>query len=298
MVGSAILRQLSATGAQILGVPHEQLDLRHQNAVEAFVREHRPDDIVLAAATVGGIAANQARPADFLQDNLLIATHVMAAAHAHNVERLLYVASSAVYPRDAPQPMPEEALLTGPLEPTHEGYAIAKIAGIKLAESYRRQHGRDYFSVLPTNLYGRGDNFNPETSHVIPALIRKAHTAKLAGDAHITIWGSGQARREFLHADDCAAACVQLLLESAVDAPMFNLGSGEETTILELTQLVCDAVGFQGEIRTDPSQPSGPDRKRLDCRRLLATGWAPTIALKDGLASTYASFLERSAGNG
>lgn len=296
MVGSVIVRRLEEAGAQVLVTPRDAVDLRRQEAVERFVHDHRPEEIVLAAATVGGIAANLARPVEFLQDNLLIAANVMAAAHRHDVERLLYVASSAVYPRDAPQPSGEDALLTGPLEPTHEGYAIAKIAGIKLAQSYHRQYGRAYFSVLPTNLYGRGDNFDPQTSHVIPALIRKAHTAKREGNDHITIWGSGQARREFLHADDCAGACIHLL-RSNVDAPMFNLGSGEELTILELTQLVCRVVGFTGEIRTDPSKPSGPDRKLLDCSRLRATGWAPQVSLADGLASTYASFLERSAGN-
>jgi GDP-L-fucose synthase len=292
MVGSALVRRLAREDCELITVTRSELDLRRQAEVNRFVADRRPDAIVLAAARVGGILANDTYPADFLYDNLLIETNVIGAAHAHDVGRLLFLGSSCIYPRLAPQPIVEEALLTGPLEPTNEWYAIAKIAGMKLVEALRKQHGRDYISAMPTNLYGPGDNFDPTTSHVVPALIRKAHEAKISGAASISVWGTGTPRREFLHVDDCADALV-FLLKNYSAALHINVGSGDDLSILELTRLVCEAVGFEGEIVHDLSKPDGTPRKPMSAERLRAMGWAPTIGLEPGIAETYRWFLAR-----
>lgn len=292
MVGSALVRRLAREGCELITVTRSELDLRRQADVEQFVGDRRPDAIVIAAARVGGILANDTYPADFLYDNLLIETNIIGAAHARDVGRLLFLGSSCIYPKLAPQPIVEEALLTGPLEPTNEWYAVAKIAGMKLAEALRKQHGRDYISAMPTSLYGPGDNFDPTSSHVIPALIRKAHEAKLGGAASVGIWGTGTPRREFLHVDDCADALV-FLLKTYSDALHVNVGSGEDLSILELTQLVCEVVGFDGEIVHDLTKPDGTPRKLMSADRLRAMGWAPTIGLKQGIAETYRWFLDR-----
>jgi GDP-L-fucose synthase len=290
MVGSALVRRLGREGCELITATRRELDLTRQVEVEQFVGDQRPDAIVLAAAKVGGILANDTHPADFLYDNLLIETNVIGAAHASDVGRLLFLGSSCIYPRLAPQPIVEEALLTGPLEPTNEWYAIAKIAGMKLAEALRKQRGRDYISAMPTNLYGPGDNFDLASGHVLPALIRKAHEAKLSGAASIAIWGTGTPRREFLHVDDCADALV-FLLETYSDALHVNVGSGEDLSILELAQLVCEVVGFEGTIVHDLSKPDGTPRKLMSAARLRAMGWAPTIGLKQGITRTYQWFL-------
>lgn len=291
MVGSAIVRQLEKADCDVLTAPRAELDLLDQAATRNWIAEHRPDAIVVAAAKVGGILANDSYPADFLYDNLAIAANVIEAAHRADVNRLLFLGSSCIYPKLAEQPIVEEALLTGPLEPTNEWYAVAKIAGIKLCQAYRRQHGRDYISAMPTNLYGPGDNFDFNSSHVLPALIRKAHEAKLSGAENITIWGTGTPRREFLHADDCANACVYLL-EHYSDAAHVNVGSGEDITIYDLAQLVCDTIGFVGQIVRDESKPDGTPRKLMSADRLRAMGWTPTIDLADGIASTYRWYLD------
>ena len=254
----------------------------------------KPDAIFLAAAKVGGILANDRFPADFLYDNLMIEANIIEAAHAQGVAKLLFLGSSCIYPKFAPQPITEDALLTGELEPTNEWYAIAKIAGIKLAQAYRKQHGDDFISAMPTNLYGPGDNFDLNSSHVLPALIRKAHEAKLSGADGITIWGSGTPRREFLHADDCADACVHLM-KTYSDAQHVNVGSGDDVTILELAQLVCEVVGLQGGITTDTSKPDGTPRKLMSADKLRGMGWAPTIGLRDGIAGAYGWFLNNQA---
>jgi GDP-L-fucose synthase len=292
MVGSALVRRLAREGCEVVAASRSELDLTRQAQVEQFIGDQRLDAIVLAAARVGGILANDTHPADFLYDNLLIETNVIGAAHASDVGRLLFLGSSCIYPKLTPQPIVEEALLTGPLEPTNEWYAIAKIAGMKLAEALRKQHGRDYISAMPTNLYGPGDNFDLTSSHVLPALIRKAHEAKLSGAASIGIWGTGTPRREFLHVDDCADALV-FLLKTYSGALHINVGSGEDLTILELTQLVCEAVGFEGTIVHDLSKPDGTPRKLMSADRLRAMGWSPTIGLKQGIAQTYKWFLGR-----
>ncbi|MBU2135726.1 MAG: GDP-L-fucose synthase [Alphaproteobacteria bacterium] len=290
MVGSAVVRRLATEGCDVLTTGRDQLDLRRQAEVEAWVDHARPDAVILAAAKVGGILANDTYPADFLYENLMIEANIIHAAHRADVEKLLFLGSSCIYPKEAPQPIPESALLTGPLEPTNEWYAIAKIAGIKLAQAYRRQHARDFISAMPTNLYGPGDNFDLNTSHVLPALIRKAHEAKMAGDDHITIWGTGAPRREFLHADDCADALIFLLLRYSGHEHV-NVGSGEDVTILDLARLVCDVVGFSGEIRTDSSKPDGTMRKLMSGDILTGMGWTPRIALSDGLSRVYTTFL-------
>ncbi len=290
MVGSAVVQRLASENCTVLTATRQEVDLTRQAEVERFVREARPDAIVLAAAKVGGILANDTYPADFLYENLLIETSVFGAAHANDVDRLLFLGSSCIYPRLAPQPIEEDALLTGPLEPTNEWYAIAKIAGIKLAQAFRKQHGRDYISAMPTNLYGPGDNFELNSSHVLPALIRKAHEAKIAGAPTITLWGTGTPRREFLHADDCADALV-FLLKNYSGASHINVGSGEDLPILELAQLVCEVVGFEGEIALDRSKPDGTPRKLMDSGKLQAMGWNPRIPLGEGLAATYEWYL-------
>lgn len=304
MVGSAILRRLEAEGRTVLTRSHAELDLTDQRAVRAFMQQERPEAVVLAAAKVGGIHANNAYPAEFIYENLMIEANVIHQAHAAGVERLLFLGSSCIYPRDAAQPMAEDALLNGPLEATNEPYAIAKIAGIKLCESYNRQYGRDYRSVMPTNLYGPGDNFHPENSHVLPALIRRFHEARLAQAPAVTIWGSGTPRREFLHVDDMAEACLFVMdLDRASYAantrPMLshiNVGSGTDVAIAELARMVAEVVGYRGEIRTDPGRPDGTPRKLMDVSRLTGMGWQARIGLTDGLRDTYEWFLRHQDG--
>jgi GDP-L-fucose synthase len=304
MVGSAIVRRLQALGyRQVLTVPRSELDLADQATVRQFLARERPAVVVLAAARVGGIEANRSLPADFIAENLQIELNVIDGAHRAGVQRLLFLGSSCIYPRLAPQPMPEEALLTGALEPTNEPYAVAKIAGIKLCESYQRQHGRDYRSVMPTNLYGPGDNFHPEHSHVIPALMRRFHEAAQRGDAEVVVWGSGRPMREFLHVDDMAAASVHVLELPLADwqrqtLPMrghLNVGSGVDCTIAELAQTMARVTGYRGRIVFDASKPDGAPRKLLDVSRLAALGWRAGIALEDGLRDTYAWFRAHEA---
>ena len=294
MVGSAVVRRLAREGCEVLTAGRGQVDLLRQDQTERFLAEARPDAVVMAAARVGGILANDTYPADFVYQNLMIEANVTAAAHAAGVNRMLFLGSSCIYPKFAEQPIVEEALLTGPLEPTNEWYAVAKIAGIRLAQAYRRQYGRDYISAMPTNLYGPGDNFDLESSHVLPALIRKVHEAKLRGDRAVTVWGTGAPRREFLHADDCADALVFLLKTYSGDLHI-NVGSGTDVTILELAQMICRIVGFTGAIEHDLTKPDGTPRKLMSAERLRALGWAPSISLEDGIASTYRWFLENAA---
>ena len=286
MVGSAIARRLASERCEIVTAPRAALDLRDQAAVRAWMHERRPQVVFLAAARVGGILANDSLPADFLYDNLMIEANIIEAAYREGVEKLLFLGSSCIYPRLAPQPIAEDALLTGPLEPTNEYYAVAKIAGIKLCQAYRRQHGSDFISAMPTNLYGPGDNFDLQSSHVMPALIRKAHEAKQRGDDHITLWGTGSPRREFLHVDDCADACV-FLMKNYSDAQHVNVGSGSDLTILELARLICRIVGFDGELRLDSGKPDGTPRKLMSADRLRAMGWSPRIGLEEGIGATY-----------
>lgn len=294
MVGSALVRALTAQGCEILTAGRDTLDLMDQRAVREWVARERPQAVFLAAAKVGGILANSSYPADFLYDNLMIEANIIEACFRNDVEKLCFLGSSCIYPKFAAQPITEDQLLTGPLEPTNEWYAIAKIAGIKLAQAYRAQHGVDYISAMPTNLYGPGDNFNLQSSHVMPALIRKAHEAKLANDPALEIWGSGTPRREFLHVDDCAAACVYLM-QNYSGAEHVNVGSGSDVTILELAEMVCSVVGYTGEIVRDTSKPDGTPRKLMSADKLRNLGWQPTIDLRDGIASTYAWFLANGA---
>jgi GDP-L-fucose synthase len=301
MVGAAILRRLEAGGAETITRSRAELDLTDQQAVRSFLRRERPDCVILAAARVGGIHANATRPADFIADNLMIQTNVILAALSAGVGRLLFLGSSCIYPRAAPQPMPEEALLTGPLEPTNEPYAIAKIAGIKLCESCNRQHGTDYRSVMPTNLYGPGDNFHPTQSHVLPALLRRFHEAAREGRDKVAIWGSGTPRREFLHVDDMADACLFVLdlpkaVHDAATAPMrshLNVGTGTDIAIRDLAGIIARVTGFHGRIDFDPAKPDGAPRKLLDVSRLAALGWTAKIPLGEGIARTYDWFLSR-----
>ncbi len=290
MVGSAIVRRLEREGCDVLTASRSEVDLRRQTDVEAWMSAERPQAVFLAAAKVGGILANDTYPADFLYDNLMIEANIIHSAHSNAVEKLLFLGSSCIYPKFAPQPIPEDALLTGSLEPTNEWYAIAKIAGIKLCQAYRRQHGADFISAMPTNLYGPGDNFNLQTSHVIPALIRKAHEAKLANDDAMTIWGSGEPRREFLHVDDLADALVFLMQNYSGDEHV-NVGSGTDVTIKELATLIMDVVGFAGRLDHDRSKPDGTPRKLMSADRLRAMGWAPKISLRDGLTNAYDWFV-------
>lgn len=303
MVGGAILRQLEARKSadeaiECVTRTHAELDLTNQTQVAEFMASERPDVVILAAAKVGGIHANNSYPADFIYDNLMIECNVIHQAFANGVTRLLQLGSSCIYPKAAPQPMREDALLMGTLEPTNEPYAVAKIAGIKLCESYNRQHGVDYRSVMPTNLYGPGDNFHPENSHVLPALIRRFHDAARDGASEVTIWGSGAPRREFLHVDDMAAASLFVLdldaeVYAANTAPMLshiNVGCGSDVSILELAQMVAKVTGFTGRIATDPSKPDGTMRKLMDVSRLQQMGWRADISLDVGLAETYAWF--------
>ena len=292
MVGSALLRRLEREPvAALLTAPREAVDLTDQTRVGDWMAEHRPDCVFHAAGRVGGILANASYPADFLYDNLMMACTVIHAAHAVGVEKLAYFGSSCIYPKFAEQPITEDALLTGMLEPTNEAYAIAKIAGLKLCEAYRRQHGADFIALMPTNLYGPGDNFDPDGSHVIPALMRKAHEAKTSGHASMTIWGTGTPRREFLHVDDLADASVHLMQHYSDAAPI-NVGTGVDVTIADLAQTIMRAVGFEGGLETDPSKPDGTPRKQLDVGRLNALGWDAARPLDRGLRETYAWFLD------
>lgn len=290
MVGSAIVRRLASEGCEILTTGRDVLDLERQSEVEAWMAKEKPDAIFMAAAKVGGILANDTYPADFLYKNLVIETNIVDAAWRAGVGKMLFLGSSCIYPKFAPQPITEDALLTGPLEPTNEWYAIAKIAGIKLAQAYRKQHGCDFISAMPTNLYGIGDNFDLNSSHVMPALIRKAHEAKLAGADSITIWGTGTPRREFLNADDCADACV-FLMKTYSDFEHVNVGSGEDITILELAHTVSEVVGFSGAINTDTSKPDGTPRKLMSADKLRQAGWAPKIDLRSGIKVAYDWYL-------
>ena len=301
MVGGAILRQLQARGgAELITRTSADLDLTNQAAVQDFMTTERPDVVILAAAKVGGIHANNTYPAQFIYENLMIECNVIHQAHAAGVQHLLQLGSSCIYPRAAPQPMAEDALLTGILEPTNEPYAVAKIAGIKLCESYNRQHGRDYRSVMPTNLYGPGDNFNPENSHVLPALIRRFHEATEAGDPEVVVWGSGKPRREFLHVDDMAAASLFVMdldretyeVETDPMLSHINVGTGVDVSIGELAQMVAQVTGFPGRLSFDASKPDGTLRKLMDVSRLARMGWEASIALEDGIAETYGWYLD------
>jgi GDP-L-fucose synthase len=291
MVGAAIVRRLADEDCEVLVAGRDRLDLLDQAAVRTWMAEHRPDAVILAAAKVGGILANDTYPADFLYENLVIETNVIEAAFRQDVEKLLFLGSSCIYPKMAPQPIPEDALLTGPLEPTNEWYAIAKIAGLKMCEAYRRQHGVDYISAMPTNLYGPGDNYDLDKSHVIPALLRKAHDAKLSGAPTMTVWGTGSPMREFLHVDDAADAMVHLL-KTYSGARHVNVGTGVDVTILELTRMVAEVVGFTGDIVTDPTKPDGTPRKLMDVSTLFDTGWRPRYDLRSGLEDAYRWFVE------
>jgi GDP-L-fucose synthase len=294
MVGSAIVRRLACEDCEVLTVQRAEIDLRNQAPTAAWVQATRPNAVFLAAARVGGILENATYPADFLYDNLMIEANIIEASHRAGVEKLLFLGSSCIYPKFAEQPIVEDALLSGALEPTNQWYAIAKIAGIKLAQAYRQQHGRNFISAMPTNLYGPGDNFDLASSHVMPALIRKAHEAKQHGEREIVVWGSGTPRREFLHADDCAAACVHLM-KTYSEPGHVNVGAGEDITILELTRLVCEIVGFTGEITHDTSKPDGTPRKLISIDKIRALGWSPKIELRSGVASTYEWFLRNCA---
>jgi GDP-L-fucose synthase len=295
MVGAALVRRLAAERCELLLADRQRLDLTRQEAVERWMAETRPQAVLVAAAKVGGILANDTRPAEFLYENLAIETNIIHAAAGLGVEKLLFLGSSCIYPRLALQPIREDALLTGPLEPTNEWYAIAKIAGIKLAQAYRKQLGCDFVSAMPTNLYGPGDNYDLAASHVLPALIRKAHEAKLRGDQEMVVWGTGTPRREFLHVDDCADALVEVMKVYS-EPEHINIGSGEDLTILELARLVAEAVGFPGRIVLDPSKPDGMPRKLMDGSKLKALGWRPRIDLRGGIADAYRAFLAEGAG--
>lgn len=300
MVGSAILRRLQSEHCELLVATREELNLLDQPAVNLWMAEKKPDVVILAAARVGGIHANQSYPVDFLYENLVIATNVISAAHQANVQKLLFLGSSCIYPKFANQPIVEDELLTGPLEPTNEWYAIAKIAGIKLCQAYRMQYGRDYISAMPTNLYGPGDNFDLQSSHVMAALIRKVHEAKTNCAQSISIWGSGEPLREFLHADDCADACVFLIKHYSGESHI-NVGSGEEISIRNLAELICEVAEFQGHITNDKSKPDGTPRKLMDSSNLNSLGWAPKIPLRIGVSEfydLYASSISQIANQG
>jgi GDP-L-fucose synthase len=297
MVGSALVRLLRARGdCELLLRDRTQLDLRDTAAVDRFFAAERPEVVIAAAARVGGIEANRSFPVEFLEENLALALNVLRSAFRHDTARLLFLGSSCIYPREAPQPIPEAALLTGPLEATNEAYALAKIAGLKLCQYYRRQYGRLFHSVMPTNLYGPGDYYHPERAHVIPALLRRFHEAREAGRPQVVLWGTGTPRREFLHVGDLAAACLHLL--ELPDPPdWINVGTGTDLTIRELAELIREVTGYAGEMIFDATRPDGTPRKLLDVSRLRATGWVPRIPLREGLAETYRDFLAaRAAG--
>jgi GDP-L-fucose synthase len=291
MVGSALVRRLAEEDCEVLVVGRDKVDLRRQDQVERWMIKTRPEAVFLAAAKVGGIFANDAYPADFIYDNLAIQTNIIEAARRIGVQKLLFLGSSCIYPKVAPQPMTEEALLTGALEPTNEWYAVAKIAGLKMVDAYRRQYGCDFISAMPTNLCGPGDNFDLRTSHVLPALIRKAHEAKTNGAVALEVWGSGRPRREFLHVDDCADASVFLMKNYSQEGHV-NVGSGEDIAIADAARLVADVVGFEGRLVFDASRPDGTLRKLMSADRLRALGWAPRLTLREGIADAYQFFLK------
>src|SRR5579859_1484868 len=290
MVGSAMVRRLASEGIELLTVPRNEVDLRDQAAVFDWFSKKRPQVVFLAAAKVGGIVANNTLRAEFIYENLILAANVIHAAHANGAEKLLFLGSSCIYPRLAPQPLREDSMLTGPLEITNEPYAIAKIAGIKMVEAYRSQYGSDFISVMPTNLYGPGDNYHPEYSHVVAALIRRFHEAKVTGAANVVVWGTGTPRREFLYVDDLADACVHLMKIYSGEE-LVNIGTGEDITIAEFAHVVADAVGYTGTISFDPSKPDGTPRKLLDVSRLAQLGWRAKTSLKDGIRRAYQAFL-------
>lgn len=290
MVGGALVRRLGREGCEVVTAGRDMVDLVDQRAVQGWMARARPDAVVIAAARVGGIQANATRPVDFLYDNLMIEANIIHAAHNAGVERVLFLGSSCIYPKLAPQPIPEDSLLTGPLEPTNEWYAIAKIAGIKLIQAYRQQFGHDWISAMPTNLYGPGDNYDLETSHVLPAVLRKVHEAKLRGDSEVVVWGSGTPLREFLHADDLADALV-FLLKHYSDAAHINVGSGVEVTIRELAEIISEVVGYEARLVFDSTKPDGTPRKLIDSGRLHDLGWNEARPLRDGIAQTYADWL-------
>jgi len=289
MVGSAVCRRLAETDCDVLTASRDKLDLTRADATDQYFGTHRPDTVIFASAKVGGILANDTYPVEFLTDNLTMAVNTIGAAYRHGVQRFLFLGSTCIYPRDCPQPITEASLLSGPLEPTNEAYALAKIAGLKLCQYYRRQHGLTYHSAMPTNLYGPGDNYHPEHSHVLPALIRRFHQAKQTGQPSVQLWGTGQPRREFLHVDDLADAIVHLLsLQSPPD--WVNVGTGVDLTIRELATKVAETVGYNGEIQTDPSRPDGTPVKCTDVTLLHESGWKHRIDLQQGLENTYAAF--------
>ena len=295
MVGSAFIRALEARGfSNLVKRTRAELDLAVRAAVDGFFQKEKPEIVVFAAAKVGGIKANNDFPVEFLIDNLRIQTNIIAAAHANGAKKLLFLGSSCIYPKHAPQPIPESALLTGPLEPTNEPYAIAKIAGVKLCQAYAREYGANFISAMPTNLYGPNESFDLETSHVLAALLRKAHEAKTRRARELVVWGTGTPRREFLHVDDCASACL-FLLEKYDSPEIINVGSGQDLTIRELAELVCDVVGFDGELTWDKTKPDGTPRKLLDVSRLRGLGWAPMIPLREGVGQMYDWFLKNVA---
>ena len=291
MLGAALARRLKRENCEILTVGRTEVDLTEQSAVRKWIERARPEVALVAAAKVGGILANETYPADFLYENLMIAGNVIDGAWKGGVERLLFLGSSCVYPKHAPQPISESALLTGPLEPTNEWYAVAKIAGIKLCQAYNRQHGANFISAMPSNLYGPGDNFDLDTSHVLPALIRKAHEAKISGARSLVVWGTGTPRREFMHVEDCADALIHIL-KFYGGTEHINVGSGEDLSILELARLVCEIVGYKGVIEHDLTKADGTPRKLVDSDKLRALGWRPSIDLRTGLADTYGAYLK------
>lgn len=286
MVGGAVVRRLASEGCEVLTADRSEADLINPAQVDAYMAKHKPHAIFMAAAKVGGILANDTQAAEFLYENTMIATNVIHAAHVHGVEKLLFLGSSCIYPKFAEQPIREDSLLTGPLEPTNEWYAIAKIAGVKMCQAYRKQYGSDFISAMPTNLYGPGDNYDLKTSHVLPALIRKAHEAKEAGESGMEIWGTGSPMREFLHADDCADGLV-FLMKHYSEAEHMNLGSGTDIRIDDLARMVMDVVGLKGDLRKDMSKPDGTPRKLMDNSRIAALGWTPKISLRDGIEAVY-----------
>jgi len=295
MVGSALIRAFESGGfTNLLRRDRSELDLTDTPAVNTFFAKEKPEIVIFAAAKVGGIKANNDQPVEFLLDNLQVQNNVIAAAHENGARKLLFLGSSCIYPRLAPQPIPESALLTGPLEPTNDAYAIAKIAGIKLCQAFSREYGANFISAMPTNLYGPNDNFDLETSHVLAALLRKAHDAKKGRARELAVWGTGTPRREFLHVDDCASACL-FLLEKYDSPEIVNVGCGEDISIRELAELICDVVGFDGELTWDKTKPDGTPRKLLDVSKLRALGWTPTIPLRDGIVRTYDWFLKNVA---
>jgi GDP-L-fucose synthase len=295
MVGSAITRALEARGfSNLIKRTRPELDLAVARSVAEFFQKEKPEVVIFAAAKVGGIKANNDFPVEFLIDNLRIQTNIISAAYENGTRKLLFLGSSCIYPKHAPQPIPESALLTGPLEPTNDAYAIAKIAGVKLCQAYAREYGANFISAMPTNLYGPNDNFDLETSHVLAALLRKAHEAKTKRTRELVVWGTGTPRREFLHVDDCASACLYMLQK--YDSPeIVNVGCGEDISIRELAELICDVVGFEGELTWDKTKPDGTPRKLLDVSKLRGLGWAPTIPLREGIAKTYDWFLKNVA---